>query len=251
MVYQTIQVRFTSPIYRIELHRPQSDNTLNQLMIDECLHALSVCTTQTHIVVLEGSTEVFCLGADFNALATDQPDIPINPERLYELWEQLAYGPFISIAHVRGKANAGGVGFTAACDIVLADKRVEFSLSELLFGLFPACVLPFLIRRIGWQKAHYMTLTTKAITLQNALDWGLVDAAQGDSQALLRKYLLRLRHLSKSAISDYKHYMNGLHPLISSARKQAVAANRELFDNPNNLENIYRYARTGQFPWEA
>nr|WP_269820011.1 enoyl-CoA hydratase-related protein [Bacillus velezensis] len=42
-----------------------------------------------------------------------------------------------------GVANAGGIGFVAASDIVIADDTAVFSLSELLFGLFPAMVLPF------------------------------------------------------------------------------------------------------------
>jgi len=62
------------------------------------------------------------------------------------LWLRLATVRTVTISHVRGKANAGGIGFVAASDIVLADETAQFSLSELLFGLYPACVLPFLIR---------------------------------------------------------------------------------------------------------
>ncbi len=48
----------------------------------------------------------------------------------------------------------------AACDIVVCKTGVSFSLSELLFGLMPACVLPFVVRRTGVARAHYMTLMT-------------------------------------------------------------------------------------------
>ena len=95
----------------------------------------------------------------------------------------------MSIAHVRGKANAGGIGFVAACDIVLADSAAVFSLSELLFGLMPACVLPFLVRRIGFAKANAMTLSTQPVGVQVAREWGLVDAFEENSDNLLRKHL--------------------------------------------------------------
>src|SRR5207248_3090020 len=130
---------------------------------------------------------------------------------LYELWLQIATAPFVTVAHLRGKTNAGGVGFVAACDIALADATATFSLSELLFGVYPACVMPFLIRRIGFQRAHYLTLMTQPIAVEQAHRWGLVDAYETQSDGLLRKHLLRLRCLSKVAIRRYKGYMTELH----------------------------------------
>jgi len=121
---------------------------------------------------------------------------------------RLATGPYVTIAHVRGTANAGGVGFVAASDIVLADETAQFSLSELLFGLYPACVMPFLIRRIGFQKANYFTMMTKPISAMLACEWGLVDAVEPVSEVLLRRHLQRLRRLSKTAIRRYKTYMS-------------------------------------------
>src|SRR5262249_17859419 len=150
-------------------------------------------------------------GADFNALAK-QPEHARRgadaPRALYDLWLRMATGPYVTVAHVRGKANAGGVGFAAACDIVLADDTAQFSLSELLFGLSPACVLPSLIRRIGCQKAHYLTLLTQPIGAAQALQWGLADAVEAESDALLRRHLSRLRRLSKQAVRRYKSYMS-------------------------------------------
>jgi polyketide biosynthesis enoyl-CoA hydratase PksH len=155
------------------------------------------------------------------------------------------------VAHVRGKVNAGGMGFVAASDIVLADQTAQFSLSELLFGLFPACVLPFLIRRIGVQKAHYLTLMTKPIGVQEAQAWGLVDAHDADSASLLRTHLLRLRRLSKPAIMRYKRYMHDLDRALQHAKPVALAANREVFSDPENLKGILRFVEQGKLPWEA
>ena len=250
MNYQTIQVRIDQSICYIKLHRPEANNTINKTMVDECQHALAQCKESITIVVLEGLPEVFCMGADFQA-TQQEPTNKTDPEALYNLWDQLARGAFISIAHVRGKVNAGGVGFVAACDIVLADNSAQFSLSELLFDLFPACVLPFLIRRTGFQKAHYFTLTTKPVGVQKALDWGLVDASEDNSDALLRKHLLRLKHLSKKGIQNYKNYINSLDDGLNQSKATAIAANHKLFSDPSNLEKINRYTQTGLFPWES
>jgi polyketide biosynthesis enoyl-CoA hydratase PksH len=166
------------------------------------------------------------------------------------LWLELATGPFVSIAHVRGKVNAGGIGFVAACDMVLADETAQFSLSELLFGLYPACVLQFLVRRIGFQKAHSLTLSTQPISAKQAQECGLVDAVEASSEALLRRNLLRLRRLSKTAIRRYKSYMKDLSVSLAALQAPAVAANREMFADTANQQAIVRYVERGIFPWE-
>ena len=150
----------------------------------------------------------------------------------------------------RSKANAGGLGFISACDIVLSDEKAQFSLSEMLFGLMPACVLPFLIRRLGFARANYLTLLTQPIRAQQAREWGLVDACEADSENLLRKHLLRLRRLSKPSIASYKHYLAALDETVVASRPKAVGANIRVFGDTGNIERIARYVQTGQFPWE-
>jgi len=234
----------------LQFYRPEDNNSINELMIEECTHALSLCEDHICVVVLEGLPDYFCFGADFQAIhgkiAGGQP-IEHNPAPLYDLWLKLATGPYITISHVRGKANAGGVGFAAASDIVLADETALFSLSELLFGLYPACVLPFLIRRTGFQKANYMSLMTQPVPVQEAFRWGLVDAYEARSDSLLRKHLLRLRRLPKTGIAKYKQFLGELHDSILRYKTLAVAGNREAFLDPGNLKRIYHFVETGSF----
>ena len=205
------------------------------------------------MVVLSGTPEVFCFGADFKAMASTsrKANEHDGPGPLYDLWLRLATGPYVAISHVRGKANAGGIGFVAASDIVLADETAQFSLSELLFGLYPACVLPFLIRRIGFRKAHYLTLMTQPISAKQACEWGLVDAFEPLSEALLRRHLQRLRRLSKTAIRRYKTYMNRISMPLQELKSPAVAANLEVFSDAGNLQAITQYVEQGVFPWET
>jgi polyketide biosynthesis enoyl-CoA hydratase PksH len=255
VTFRTIRFRIDEGIAYLQFYRPVANNTINDLLVAECCRALADHGDAIRVLVLEGLSEVFCFGADFQAIHAagleTQPDHGTqSAELLYDLWTELATGPYVTIAHVRGKANAGGIGFVAACDLVLADDRAVFSLSELLFGLFPACVLPFLIRRIGLQKAHYMTLMTVPVQVEEAHRWGLVDAYAADSADLLRRHLLRLRRLSKSGIGRYKHYLSSLDTFLATSKMKAVTGNREVFSDPENLETIARFVATGQFPWE-
>jgi polyketide biosynthesis enoyl-CoA hydratase PksH len=252
VIYETIQVQFQESICFLQIDRPEANNTISGQLVAECNHVLSACEEAATVVVLSGSPEVFCFGADFKAIAgaskQDEPDAA--PGSMYDLWLRLATGPYVTISHVRGKANAGGVGFVAASDIVLADETSQFSLSELLFGLYPACVLPFLIRRIGFQKAHYLTLMTQPISAKQAWEWGLVDALEPASEVLLRRHLQRLRRLSKGAVRRYKTYMRSISLPLQDLKLPAVAANREMFSDADNLQAITRYIKEGLFPWE-
>lgn len=252
--FTTLRVRFDDDIAHLQIHRPDANNAINEQLIKEFTAALDLCDARAKIVVVEGLPEVFCFGADFAELQRSfDGDAPPqqDPQPMYALWRRLASGPYVSIAHVRGKANAGGIGFVAACDIVLADTKAVFSLSELLFGLMPACVLPFLIRRIGFAKANYMTLMTQPVTVQNAHEWGLVDAYEENSENLLRRNLLRLRRLNKTSIARYKRYMHSIEGSLDACEHGALAANREVFSDTENLQRISRYVKTGEFPWEG
>lgn len=247
--YETIRAQFQDAVCHLRIDRPESRNTINSRLVAECHEVLSACEESATIVVLSGSPEVFCFGADFKAIASGSEQ-DAGPEALYDLWLRMATGPYLTIAQVRGQANAGGVGFVAASDIVLADETAQFSLSELLFGLYPACVLPFLIRRVGFQKAHYMTLMTQPVSAKQAAEWGLVDAYEASSDVLLRRHLNRLRRLSKTAIRRYKSYMNRINGPLQNLKAEAVAGNLEVFSDPRNLHAITQYVERGIFPWE-
>ena len=74
----------------------------------------------------------------------------------------------VVISCVDGQVLAGGVGLVACSDLVIATSKAEFGLSEALWGLLPAMVLPYLIRKVGVQKAYFMTLTTIRISVEEA-----------------------------------------------------------------------------------
>lgn len=252
--FETIQVRTDGAIHFIQINRPDANNAINDRLVEELAAALDACERDANVVVLEGLPGVFCSGADFNEIQSRFDNSELgeqNPEPLYDLWYRLASGPFISIAHVRGRANAGGIGFVAASDVVLAEEKAMFSLSELLFGLMPACVMPFLIRRMGFAKANYLTLMTQPIQARRAMDWGLVDACEENSEQAVRKHLLRLRHLGKNGIARYKRYASSLDDSLRTAKPKALDANAEVFSDAENVRAIARYVKTGKFPWET
>jgi polyketide biosynthesis enoyl-CoA hydratase PksH len=248
-----LRIRVEGPVAWLQLNRPDAHNAINTRIVVEFTEALNQVESSVSVVVVEGLPEVFCTGADFQEVLaqhsrheTESADAGL----LYDLWHRLARSSFVSVAHVRGRATAGGLGFVAACDIVLAEEAAQFSLSELLFGVPPACVLPFLIRRVGLQRARYMTLSTRPIDALEARQWGLVDACELASGPLLSRHLARLVRLSKPAIQRFRRYAAAFDELPGMHRTHALDANREAFCDPVNLASWRRYVEQGIYPWE-
>lgn len=248
-----MDVRFEGEICHLRFDRAEKNNAINAQLVAECSRALDACEDRASVIVLSGSDKVFCFGADFSEVSRGvDPHFAAyaGPGPMYDLWLRMATGPFVVISYVRGKVNAGGMGFVGASDIVLADSSARFSLSEMIFGLYPACVLPFLSRRIGFQRAHYLTLSTQPVSVETARAWGLVDAYEEQGEPLLHRHLRQLGRLSKTAIARYKAYSSRIGVPLAEMREAAIEGNREVFEDPDNRRAITRYLEKGLFPWE-
>jgi polyketide biosynthesis enoyl-CoA hydratase PksH len=252
MTMPPIDVAWAPDQCRIRFSRPQSGNAIDATLVSALEETLARCedpSSSVKMLVIEGSGETFCSGGDLNATAANQL---LDPVRLYDLWRRLRNGPFVSIAAVSGRANAGGIGFIAASDIAIATEASSFALSEMLLGLYPACVLPFLVSRVGPQPAHVMTLNARPITAAEALRHGLIDSIESDLEDALRRLALRFRHHARPTLARYKDYRRHQSwDVVEAARDRAIAANREIFADPAVRANVSRYVATGRFPWEA
>lgn len=252
-MYTTIEVTLKEKVCFIKFNREDKLNTIDRTMANEINEVLDLYEEQVSVIVFEGGKEYFSNGADLGQVAdaTDANAAQDNhSEDLYDLWMRMSMGPYITIAYVEGRVNAGGMGFVSACDIVIAGKEAKFSLSELLFGIYPACVLPFLIKRVGVKKANYFTLMTQPITSTKALDWGLVDFIEEKSRSGLNQHLSRLRYVSKYGIVSYKKYMQSYYKDLLEHREEAIKANKEMFAQPEVVDAITNFIKFGKYPWQ-
>nr|AFV96141.1 enoyl-CoA hydratase/isomerase [Cylindrospermum licheniforme UTEX B 2014]ARU81121.1 CylG [Cylindrospermum licheniforme UTEX B 2014] len=254
MDYQTLKINHQSAVQRIQIYRPEANNSINSQLIQELLSALQAAEAEeaVKVVILEGLPDVFCTGMDFQEIADGkQVDPKMSSHGYYNILKQMSQCSIVIVSLVRGKVQAGGVGLVAASDIVIADETVTFVLSELLFGLLPACVLPFLIRRIGFQKAYRLALTTQEISASEAYNLGLIDEYGSNTNKLISQYVKRLKYLPSSGVRELKNYINQL--WIIQAETQDLAVNKisSLLDDPTVQEKIKRFKNEGVFPWQA
>src|ERR1051326_1647703 len=123
----------------------------------------------THAIVLFGDDEVFCRGLDLGRAAQDE-DATAALESFAECLRRIRNGSKPAIALVRGVAVGGGVGLAGGRDAVLATTDATFAQTELLFGLIPAIVLPYIAQRVVEQKLRWIALRAQPLTAQEALE---------------------------------------------------------------------------------
>jgi polyketide biosynthesis enoyl-CoA hydratase PksH len=251
----TLKVTRTQRCSRLTICRPDRGNSINARLVRELNDALTDAESdpECRTIVLEGSRDVFCTGMDFEDAMAGESDAAEEAgiAGYMRLLRRFLTTPRVIVSLVDGKVIAGGVGLVAASDYAICTARAEFSLSEALWGLLPCCVLPFLIRRVGFQKAYTMTLTTRRVSADAALDMHLADELTDDPEDALRRLTLRLNLLHTQTIADLKGYFDQLTPISPEVEDRAVREITRLSNQPRVRQNIANYVTHGRFPWDA
>jgi polyketide biosynthesis enoyl-CoA hydratase PksH len=253
--FQTITLSESAPARTLTLNRPQQRNAITAEMLCELHAALDVVVSDSHnrVLLIEGAPSVFCTGMDMAAMASrfDAPPAQDDTPTFMSLLKRIATMPRSVVAVVDGQVLAGGVGLAAACDLVIASPRARFALSEALWGLLPAQVMPYLVRRVGYQVAHAMTLSTTPVDAAEALQTRLVDELAEDLPAAVRTRLRRLVRLHPQTIADLKAYMRKMWFLNEQIEQLATSEFERLIQEPRIQANIRNFAEHGQLPWDA
>lgn len=243
-------------LMRLRIRRPERGNAIDAGLIRGLGAALDAAEAdaECRTVTIEGGDGVFCTGMDFRAAMEEPAAGTAEAAGIAEymrLLTRFTRTPKVVVALVDGKAIAGGVGLVAAADHALATPRSEFSLSEALWGLLPCCVLPFLMRRVGFQRAYTMTLGTRSVGAAAAVEMRLVDEVTDDLEGALRRLVLRWNLLDTRTVSDLKAYFRRLMPISPEIESLAVREITRLSNQPWVRGNIAAFVEHGRYPWES
>jgi methylglutaconyl-CoA hydratase len=181
MTFEHILYNVTARVATITLHRPEKRNALNGAMVAELQTAFSLAEKdiQVKVIVLKGSGETFCAGADLEYLQQLQKNTYAenlaDSRSLMQLMQQIYYHDKVVIAQVEGHAIAGGCGLVTLCDLSYAVPEAWLGYTEVKIGFIPALVSVFLVRKIGEGRARDLLLTGRLIAAQKAEDYGLIN----------------------------------------------------------------------------
>ncbi len=180
MEYSTIHTETTNAVYRITLNRPDIRNAFNDTMINELTDAFEKLKRmqEVRVVVLGGAGKVFCAGADIHwmkkMVAYTFDDNFRDAVKLSALLDLMYNCTRPIVAKVQGAAIGGGTGLVAVSDIPIAASDTVFSFSEVRIGLVPACISPYVLKKVGEARSTEFFITGERLSAERVCDAGLV-----------------------------------------------------------------------------
>lgn len=177
---QLVLYSVESRVAWLTLNRPEKRNALSADMVTALKHTLTRATedADVRVVVIQAAGNVFCSGADLDALRQMQSNTYdqnlADSEHLRELFLQIASCPKPVVAAVQGSALAGGCGLVSVADFSLAVPEAQFGYTEVRIGFIPALVSAFLVKRIGEARARVLLLSGDLIPAEEAQKLGLI-----------------------------------------------------------------------------
>jgi methylglutaconyl-CoA hydratase len=204
------------------LNRPEIHNAFNEIMISELIDVFYEIEKlkDIRVIVLRGKGKSFCAGADLNWMRnvanysyeqnfTESLNLSICFHKIYSCSK-----PTIAIVH--GAAIGGANGLLAACDFAYCDDDTTFSLSEVKIGIVPACISPYVTKRVGEYGSKELMLTGKRFK-----------GAEAEKHKLVNK------SMKSSEMDLYVSEVIGL--LLTSGPKAMSHCKNLLYEISNNL----------------
>ncbi|HEY7334927.1 MAG TPA: enoyl-CoA hydratase/isomerase family protein [Bryobacteraceae bacterium] len=228
-----IDSKIEGKIARITLNRPEKRNALDDRMIVDLLHALSLAGLRHEVAVtaISGAGPDFCTGMDIAMLQeTENANVLEHLESartLGGMYCAIRRHAHPVVAAVRGRALGGGCGIATACDVVLAAESAQFGYPEVNIGFVPAIVMSMLRRTVGEKRAFEMLVSGKPVSAREALEIGLITRvfADADFETRVDEYLRELSEKSVSAVALTKRL---LHHIDGMSFEAAIEAGAEI-----------------------
>lgn len=176
-----VQYEVKDRVGYITLNRPEKRNALSYEMVSEIKLAFmnAEADKECKVIVIKGSGEAFCAGADLaylQKLQTNTFDENLADSRhLMELFQFIYHSNKVVISQINGPALAGGCGLASVCDFSFATPESTFGYTEVKIGFVPAIVMVFLVRKVAEKNAREMLLTGDVFKADKALQYGLIN----------------------------------------------------------------------------
>ncbi len=222
--FHTIEFEQKDDLGIVWLNRPEIHNAFNETMISELIACFEEInrSSEIRVVILRGRGKSFCAGADLNWM---RDVAKYSYEQNFRESLNLSKCFFTiytckkpTIAVVHGAAIGGANGLLASCDFAYADENTTFSLSEVKIGIVPACISPYVTKRVGEYGSKELMITGKRFKGKEA-----------EHHRLVNKSL---------PAEELEAYINGIIDLLRTSGPVAMTQCKNLIFNISNKETL-------------
>lgn len=164
--------------WTLTFNRPEKRNALSSDLIEALLAAVQQAkAAQTPLLVLRGAGANFSAGFDFTGFEEQsEGDLLLRFVRIETLLQEIAYGPFATLALAHGNNFGAGVDLFAACRHRWCAPQSQFRMPGLKFGL--ALGTRRLAGLVGESNAYSLLETTSTFNDEHAQRIGFVQGTK-------------------------------------------------------------------------
>lgn len=225
-MFETLRIE-TDPrgVATLWLARGDKHNAMSGKMIEELAEAAQFLgdSETIRVVILAAEGRSFCAGGDLRWMQ-DQMRANSNERRrearkLAGALNALNLLPKPLIGRVHGNAFGGGIGLMSVCDVAIGVAGGRFGLTEVKLGLIPATISPYVLARMGEDKARRVFMSARLFDATEAERLNLlahvveIDALDAAVEAEVAPYL----SAAPGAVAAAKRLARSLGPEISQA----------------------------------
>jgi enoyl-CoA hydratase/carnithine racemase len=185
----SIVLKKNAPAGTIILNRPERHNALSREIIAALQQAFDDFHGERSVraVIVAGSGDSFCSGADLRELAEtaeDQQALSLwqtEVEQLQQLLETMLRYPKPILIAATGWVVGSGLSLLLAGDYVIAGESTRLWLPEAIRGLSAGLTTPLLVFRAGAGQANRFLYQTEPIPADQAAKLGLIQEVVADN----------------------------------------------------------------------
>lgn len=224
MMFETLRIETDERgVATLWLARGEKHNAMSGQMLRELNAAAAQLAADdaVRVVVLTGEGKSFCAGGDLRWMQ-DQMTASADERRaeariLANALNALNILPKPLIGRVQGNAFGGGIGLMSVCDVAIGAQDAKFGLTEVKLGLIPATISPYVLARMGEDKARRVFMSARLFGADEAVSLNLLARVVGKDdldaavEAEIAPYLLA----APGAVAAAKNLARALGPPIT------------------------------------
>ncbi|WBU57422.1 crotonase/enoyl-CoA hydratase family protein [Paracoccus sediminicola] len=226
MSHETIRIE-TDPrgVATLTLALPEKRNALSAKMLEELTDAAGALSADdsVRVVILAADGPTFCAGGDLGwmrqQIDADAETRRAGARQLAHMLHAMNIMAKPLIGRVHGNAFGGGVGMMSVCDVVIAARDAKFGLTETRLGLIPATIGPYVLARMGEDKARRVFMSGRIFDAEEAVTLNLVArlADPGHLDEMVEAEAAPYMQCAPGAVAEAKRLARALGPRIDEA----------------------------------
>ncbi|MBW1613815.1 MAG: enoyl-CoA hydratase/isomerase family protein [Deltaproteobacteria bacterium] len=246
MNFKNIKFSEDNGLVIITLDRPKAMNALNNELLDELEHVLTIIERddELKVVIITGQEKFFSVGADIKEMRrlSSPLDVRSFSTKIQRVINSLELIPKPVIAAISGMALGGGCEMALACDLRIATENAVIGQPEIDIGIIPgAGGTQRLPRIIGLTTAKELLFTGRNVIASDALRIGLLNKVVPTSKLLneTKKMAREIAEKAPLAIKMIKMCLrDGLAMNLSQALAYELRCIEFLFSTEDQKEGV-------------